>query len=114
MAYEPTSTTPETPTDPDAPPDTAHETALDRFQLCVEAFRAQRERELDDLRFVDEAGAQWPDDVRRSRAGTPGGGGLPPVAPRPCLEFNLLRGPVQQVINSARRRRRDARGGAGL
>ena len=27
---------------------------------------------------------------------------MPPVPARPCLEFNLLRGPVQQVINTAR------------
>lgn len=95
----------ETPTDPDAPDaDTrdAHAQALDRFKLCDEAFQDQRARELEDLRFIDEVGAQWPSDVRRSRAGTPGGAGLPPIAPRPCLEFNLLRGPVQQVINTAR------------
>ena len=92
----------ETPPDPDAPDRDAHELALDRFRLCDEAFKDQRERELDDLRFVDERGAQWDDDVRRSRNGSPGGSGLPPIAPRPCLEFNLLRGPVQQVINSAR------------
>ena len=93
---------PETPTDPDAPDTTAHEQALDRFRLCDEAFKDQRARELDDLRFVDEAGAQWPADVRTSRGGSAAGSGLPPVAPRPCLEFNLLRGPVQQVINTAR------------
>ena len=53
--------TPETPTDPEAPPDKAHQHALDRFKLCDEAFHDQRERELDDLRFVDQKGAQWPD-----------------------------------------------------
>src|SRR4030095_1515763 len=98
----------ETPLDPEAPDRDAHETALDRFQLCVDAFTDQRARELadlrdlDDFRFIDEPGAQWRSDVRRSRGGTPGGSGLPPIAPRPCLEFNLLRGPVQQVINTAR------------
>ena len=100
MAYE---TTPkETPTDPDAPDTTAHEHALDRFKLSEEAFHDQRERELEDLRFIDEKGAQWPDDIQRARGGQQGGGGLPPVPARPCLEFNLLRGPVQQVINTAR------------
>ena len=93
---------PETPTDPEAPDKTAHERALDRFKLCEEASHDQRARELEDLRFVDERGAQWPDDIRRSRGGQDGGSGLPPVPARPCLEFNLLRGPVQQVINTAR------------
>lgn len=102
MTYPVTPPARETPTDPDAPDTTAHQQALDRFRLCHEAIHEQRERELDDLRFIDEAGAQWPEDVRRSRSGIGGGGGLPPVAPRPCLEFNLLRGPVQQVINTAR------------
>jgi len=96
------SAPPETPTDPDAPDTSAHDLALDRFQLCVDAFDEQRERELDDLRFIDEKGAQWPDEVRASRAGNPAGSGLPPVAARPCLEFNLLRAPVQQIINTGR------------
>jgi len=93
---------PETPTDPDAPDTSAHQQALDRFRLCEEAFHDQRAREVDDLRFVDEKGAQWPEDIQRARGGQDGGGGLPPVPARPCLEFNLLRGPVQQVINTAR------------
>jgi len=94
---------PETPTDPDAPDTSAHQAALDRFQLAEEAFKDQRERELADLEFIDKAGAQWPDDIRRAREGNDqGGGGLPPVPARPCLEFNLLRGPMQQVVNTAR------------
>jgi len=92
---------PETPTAPEAA-DTAHEAALERFKLCDEAMHDQRARELEDLRFVDERGAQWPEDIRRARGGQEGGSGLPPVPARPCLEFNLLRGPVQQVINTAR------------
>src|SRR4030095_8888795 len=92
----------ETPTDPDNPPVKSHELALDRFQLCVDAFHDQRAREVDDLRFDDEKGAQWPDDIRRSRSGTEAGGGFPAIGARPCLEFNLLRGPVQQIINSGR------------
>ena len=92
----------ETPTDPDAPDPSPHQQALDRFQLCEEASHAQRARELDDLRFIDEKGAQWPADIQRARGGQEGGGGLPAVPARPCLEFNLLRAPVQQVINTAR------------
>src|SRR5262245_36821702 len=98
-----TATVPrETPTDPDHPPSAAHQTAKDRYKLCQEAYTKQRQRELDDLAFIDERGKQWPDDIRRAREGQQGGGGLPPVPGRPCLEFNLLRGPVQQVINTAR------------
>jgi len=92
----------ETPTDPDAPDTSAHEHALDRFKLSEEATRDQRARELEDLRFIDERGAQWPDEIKRARGGQDGGSGLPPVPARPVLEFNLLRGPVQQVINTAR------------
>ncbi|HZT54815.1 MAG TPA: portal protein, partial [Burkholderiaceae bacterium] len=92
----------ETPIDPDAPDPAAHQTALDRFRLSEEAVHDQRARELDDLRFVDEKGAQWDDDIKRLRGGQDAGSGLPAVPARPCLEFNLLRGPVQQVINTAR------------
>jgi hypothetical protein len=90
------------PIDPDALTPPAHAAALERFKLCDEAMQEQRKRELEDLRFVDERGAQWPEDIRRARGGQEGGSGLPPVPARPCLEFNLLRGPVQQVINTAR------------
>jgi hypothetical protein len=93
---------PETPTDPDTTDAKTHERAKDRFRLCEEAFHDQRERELDDLRFIDEKGAQWPEDIRTSRGGQAAGGGFPAIGARPCLEFNLLRGPVQQVINTAR------------
>jgi hypothetical protein len=97
-----TPTPRETPLDPEAPDTSDHQTALDRFTLCDEAFKDQRDRELADLRFIDEAGAQWDEKIRISRGGSEGGGGVPAVPARPCLEFNLLRGPVQQVINTAR------------
>src|SRR5262245_5575983 len=93
---------PETPTDVARATPPPHERAKDRFQLCEEAFHDQRTRELDDLRFIDEKGAQWPDDIRASRRGQAAGGGFPAIGARPCLEFNLLRAPVQQVINTAR------------
>src|SRR4029453_4333414 len=100
MALDPAP--PETPTDPAAKADKTHERAKDRFQLCEEGFHDQRDRELEDLRFIDERGAQWPDDIRAARSGQAAGGGFPAIGARPCLEFNLLRGPVQQVINTAR------------
>ncbi|HKA39795.1 MAG TPA: portal protein [Burkholderiales bacterium] len=100
-----TAPEPETETDDTQDPEALHERALDRFTLCEEAFHDQRAREIDDLRFVDEKGAQWPDDIRAARGGQQAGGGFPAIGARPCLEFNLLRGPVQQVINTARQAR---------
>jgi len=97
MALDPAPPAPAT--DKEKPP---HERARDRFTLCDDAFKDQRARELDDLRFIDERGAQWPEDIRRARGGQAASGGFPAIGARPCLEFNLLRGPVQQVINTAR------------
>src|SRR4029453_19311191 len=84
----------ETPTAPAAPPVASHQEALERFTLCEEAFHDQRQRELDDLRFVDERGAQWPDDIKAARGGQ-GGGGRGPPGPRP---------PVPRVQSAARPR----------
>jgi hypothetical protein len=75
--------------------------ALARFKLASDAEAPQRERELEDLRFLD-FDEQWPDDVRRARDGSNGGGGLPPVPARPCLTINKLRQPVIQTSNEAR------------
>ena len=75
--------------------------ALDRFTLAAEAEAAQRDRELEDLRFLD-FDEQWPDDVRRARDGYQPGGGLPSVPARPCLTINKLRQPVTQTSNEAR------------
>jgi len=75
--------------------------ALARFKLASEAEADQRERELEDLKFVD-FDEQWPDDVRTARDGYQPGGGLPPVPARPCLTINKLRQPVTQTSNEAR------------
>lgn len=79
--------------------------ALARFKVAADAEADQREREVEDLKFVDFE-EQWPDDVKNARAGsTQGIGGLPPVPPRPCLTINKLRVPVEQISTEARQAR---------
>jgi hypothetical protein len=74
--------------------------ARDRFKQAQTAENAQRERELDDLRFY--AGDQWPSDVKASRAGMEAANGLPPVPARPCITINKTRQPVREVLNQER------------
>ena len=75
--------------------------ALERFKLASDAEADQREREVEDLKFLD-FDEQWPDDVKRARDGYQPGGGLPSVPARPCLTINKLRQPVTQASNEAR------------
>jgi hypothetical protein len=82
---------------------TEHETALDRFKVSSSLFQAQRERELEDVRFA--MGEQWPEDVKAQRQGGQQIGNMPPIPARPCLEINKLRQPLQQVENQARQAR---------
>ncbi len=77
--------------------------ALDRFKLAAEADRAQRERELEDIAFVDKPETQWPSDVREMRAG--GTFGASVVAARPCLSLSQLNAPIDQVMSQARNAR---------
>jgi hypothetical protein len=88
----------------DATPSTVHAEALERFRLAADAEAKQREREQEDLRFVD-FDQQWPDDVKQARNGYQPGNGLPAVPARPCLTINKLRQPVEQVANQARQAR---------
>jgi hypothetical protein len=81
-----------------------HAEALERFRLAADAEAKQREREQEDLRFVD-LDQQWPDDVKQARNGYQPGNGLPAVPARPCLTINKLRQPVEQVSNQARQAR---------
>ncbi len=78
-----------------------HARALARFQASSEAFAKQREREVEDLRFVD-FDEQWPDAIKALRAGSGERPGVPAVPARPCLTINLLRAPVQQITNTQR------------
>ena len=121
MAEYPAPPVRETPTDPDAPDTSAHEAALDRFKLCEEAYHDQRARELEDLRFVDERGAQWPEDIRRSRGGQDGGqrpaagagapvsGVQPPARPRPAGHQHRPAGEAGAVVRARGRRASRAR-----
>ncbi|HYX83233.1 MAG TPA: portal protein, partial [Gemmatimonadales bacterium] len=70
--------------------------ALDRFKLAIEAEKAQRTRELDDLKFqVPEL--QWPDEVKTQRAPQMVNGVAIPG--RPMLAIPKLDQPVQLVLN---------------
>jgi len=82
-----------------------HERALDRFKLASQAEDAQRQREVEDLRFID-FDDQWPGDVRSARDGiNNSGNGLPAVPARPCLTINKLLQPVEIVSTQARQAR---------
>jgi len=82
----------------------AHEALLDlakdRFTQAQDATNAQRQRELEDLRFY--AGDQWSDDAQQARRGQNATGGMPPIPARPCYVVNKLREPVRQVLNQER------------
>lgn len=89
----------------DIPSDTRDEAdflkvARDRFDQAQSAEKAQRARELEDLRFY--AGDQWPDQIKSAREGQNAQNGLPPVPARPCLTINKTREPVRQVLNQER------------
>lgn len=74
--------------------------ARDRFTQAQDAEKAQRQRELDDLKFY--AGDQWPSDVKTMRSGQLALNGLPPIPARPCITINNTREPVRQVLNQER------------
>lgn len=77
--------------------------ARKRFKQADEAEKAQRQRELDDLKFY--AGDQWPSDIKASRAGMTLGSGdnSLPIPARPCITIvGKVRKPVKQVLNQER------------
>jgi Phage P22-like portal protein len=77
-------------------------TAKERYKLAEEAEREIRREAKIDLEFA--AGNQWdPNDVNQRNAA--GGGGL--AGRRPCLTFNKLTGPLNQVANQARMNKPD-------
>jgi hypothetical protein len=74
-------------------------TARARYKLAEEAEREIRKEAKIDLQFA--AGEQWDaDDVQRRNAMGQGG-------KRPCLVFNKLTGPLNQVANQARMNKPD-------
>lgn len=74
--------------------------ALARFKAADEADKAQRTRELEDLKFVDDPDGQWPADIREQRKGKTIGNVAAPA--RPCLTFDGVTPAIDQVTNSAR------------
>lgn len=94
--------------DVDAAPDTdegkskeAHKKALSKFHVSASFFSKQREREQEDLKFID-FDEQWAPQVKASRAGNQTVSGLPPTPARPAITINQLRGPCQQVAAQRR------------
>jgi hypothetical protein len=82
-----------------------HARALQRFKLAAQAEDPQRQREVDDLKFID-FDDQWPADVMQARSGISStGNGLPAVPARPCLTINKLLQPVEIVATQARQAR---------
>lgn len=69
----------------------------DRFDKMVEADQNNRTLALEDLRFVNEPGAQW-DPVMKKYRGD-----------RPCYEFNELRLKCKRLINDMRANRPQAK-----
>jgi hypothetical protein len=83
--------------------DTTTETPLEakkrRIKASRDAFKSQREREAQDLRFqVPEL--QWDEDARAARKGGMVNGIQ--TSPRPVLSINKLDQPIQLVQNQAR------------
>ena len=70
-----------------------------RFDQAQSAESEQRQRELDDLRFV--GGDMWPEDIKIMRAGQDATNGLPAVPARPCLTINNLLEPINQLVGDA-------------
>lgn len=68
-----------------------------RFDQMVEADQNNRTLALEDLRFVNEPGAQW-DPVMKKYRGD-----------RPCYEFNELRLKCKRIINDMRANRPQAK-----
>jgi hypothetical protein len=79
-------------------PDNAEQKALlkrirERFKIMAEADQTNREKALEDLKFVHEPGAQWDQAIKKERGD------------RPCYEFNKLRITIKRVINHIRANR---------
>ena len=64
-----------------------------RYELALEADSDNRNRAIDDVRFVTVQGEQWDDYQKRKRK------------TRPCYEFNRLRQHIRQVTGDQRQNR---------
>lgn len=81
-----------------------HAAALAKFKASASYFSKQRQREVDDLKFVD-FDEQWDPTAKTQRAGNQVVNGQPPTPARPTVVINQLRAPCQQVANSRRNAR---------
>lgn len=76
----------------EAKADPLHE-MRDRFELCKTAWKDNRDRYVEDLKFV--AGEQWPDAIVKERE----------KKGQPCLVVDKLSQYVRQVVNDSRQNR---------
>jgi hypothetical protein len=86
------------PKDPGDTKDRAEGKALltkirERWKVMKEADQSNREKALEDIKFLHEPGAQWDATVKKERGD------------RPCYEFNKLRVTCKRVINHIRANR---------
>jgi hypothetical protein len=65
----------------------------DRYKIMRDADQENRDRAKEDMRFVNEPGAQWDEKMKKERGD------------RPCLEANTLRVNGKRVINEIRANR---------
>lgn len=70
------------------------EEARDRYKLAMDADRENRQKALEDLKFVHEPNAQWEPEVLKERGKS-----------RPAYEFNKLRISIKRVVNDIRANR---------
>jgi hypothetical protein len=68
-------------------------TAKDRFKKCVEADQENRQKAVEDLKFLHVPGEQWDQALKTER-------GI-----RPCYEFNKLRVTIKRIVNDIRANR---------
>lgn len=65
----------------------------ERYDIAIDAESENREKALDDLKFVTIPGEQWDEKQRKQRRN------------RPCYEFNILRSHWRQVVNAQKKAR---------
>jgi len=65
----------------------------DRYRIMTEADEENRRLAMDDLKFINEPGYQWTEQMKKERGD------------RPCYEFNTLRIKTKRVVNEIRANR---------
>jgi hypothetical protein len=85
-------------TDDDAPKESSASKKLiervrKRYDVMLEADRDNRDKAMEDFKFVNVPGYQWDDEMKKFRGD------------RPCYEFNELRQKCKRIINDMRANR---------